>query len=624
MKILIISFAFLLVMFQLAVGQIPQTLSYQGVLTDAGGNPVVDGDYNLTFRLYETESGGTAIWTEEQTTSVVNGLFNVILGKSTSYPIAFDKPYWLGITIDSGTELLPRIELTSSAYSLNSRSVYGSSNVFPSDGYVGIGTTSPGSELDIRGSNPDDAGGMNIANSDASHWLFFRSGRLNSSDPLIAWSEGDELLLGSFSTVFNESMRFTSNGNVGIGITSPNEQLEVAGTISSTTGGFKFPDGSVQITAASGDGTGTADNLGNHTATQNLILNGNWISHDGENEGIFVSETGYVGIGTTLPDMDLEVNCKNGIIFSGSYEGGIVPDRADLIPIKSNISSTGPSTLLFWYPSKSAFGVGQVSGDQWNIDSLGYHSISFGYNTKANGWHSTAMGYGSVSSGIYSTAMGFESSASDFFSVAMGNSRASAQGSTAIGQSNASGRNSVAMGMSTSSGAYSYSMGYNCRARDIFGWAIGNNAKSNHPGAFVWSGANNTPGADSVSSTASNQFIIYATGGVGIGANTPKGQLDVNGSIYQRGSQLHADYVFHPDYKLESIEEHTEFMWTNKHLKAIPKMQLDESGDEIVEVGSHRRGIVEELEKAHIYIDELLIRIKNLETRLTKLEKTQH
>lgn len=120
---------------------------------------------------------------------------------------------------------------------------------------------------------------------------------------------------------------------------------------------------------------------------------------------------------------------------------------------------------------------------------------------------------------------------------------------------------------------------------------------------------------------------LIVGGYVGIGTGNPQGELDVNGSIYQRGSQLHADYVFESDYKLESIEEHAEYMWNNKHLKAIPKAKVDEEGREIVEFGSHQKGIVEELEKAHIYINQLHKHIKDqnskiklLEERLTKLE----
>jgi hypothetical protein len=41
-------------------------------------------------------------------------------------------------------------------------------------------------------------------------------------------------------------------GNVGIGTTGPGQQLSVAGVIQSTTGGFMFPDGTVQATAGHG------------------------------------------------------------------------------------------------------------------------------------------------------------------------------------------------------------------------------------------------------------------------------------------------------------------------------------------------------------------------------------
>ena len=62
---------------------------------------------------------------------------------------------------------------------------------------------------------------------------------------------------------------------------------------------------------------------------------------------------------------------------------------------------------------------------------------------------------------------------------------------------------------------------------------------------------------------------------VGIGTTNPQGNsgvssLDVNGSIFQRGSQLHADYVFAPGYDLESIAEHAAEMWRDHHLPAVP------------------------------------------------------
>ncbi len=54
---------------------IPRMLSYQGKLTDTLGNPVPDGNYQLTFRLYTQETGGTPFWTEAQTLTVKKATF---------------------------------------------------------------------------------------------------------------------------------------------------------------------------------------------------------------------------------------------------------------------------------------------------------------------------------------------------------------------------------------------------------------------------------------------------------------------------------------------------------------------------------------------------------------------
>jgi endosialidase-like protein/trimeric autotransporter adhesin len=108
-------------------GQIPRTISYQGMLLDNAGQPLSVTE-TLTFKLYNVPSGGTILWQESKLVDINDGIFNVILGSDTPLNLSFDLTYYLGITVGvSGTELQPRIQLTSSAYSLNAKSVEDSS-----------------------------------------------------------------------------------------------------------------------------------------------------------------------------------------------------------------------------------------------------------------------------------------------------------------------------------------------------------------------------------------------------------------------------------------------------------------------------------------------------------------
>jgi hypothetical protein len=99
-----------------AVGSVPQTISYQGVLRDAMGNTVPDGNYSITFSLYDVETGGSALWSETQSLFVEDCVLNAILGSVTPLSLPFNVGYWLGVSVDGGAELTPRVRLTGSPY----------------------------------------------------------------------------------------------------------------------------------------------------------------------------------------------------------------------------------------------------------------------------------------------------------------------------------------------------------------------------------------------------------------------------------------------------------------------------------------------------------------------------
>jgi hypothetical protein len=120
--IVILSFGFMLFPGYL-YSQVPPNLSYQGMLTGSGDEAVEDGIYEMHFSLYTETEPSTSLWSETQSVTVVNGVFNAILGTVNPLGLPFDEQYYLGIAFGEGPELSPRIALTSSAYSFRARSI---------------------------------------------------------------------------------------------------------------------------------------------------------------------------------------------------------------------------------------------------------------------------------------------------------------------------------------------------------------------------------------------------------------------------------------------------------------------------------------------------------------------
>ena len=86
-----------------------------------------------------------------------------------------------------------------------------------------------------------------------------------------------------FSTAGILRMSIDNMGNVGIGTTTPGERLTVAGIIHSTTGGFRFPDGTIQTTA-----TAPLILVVNSTGVPNILITGTF-------SGLFTNYT-IIGI----------------------------------------------------------------------------------------------------------------------------------------------------------------------------------------------------------------------------------------------------------------------------------------------------------------------------------------
>src|SRR5688572_19131836 len=116
-----------------AASTVPKLLNYQARITDDAGVPVPDGNLNIWISVYDASSGGTCLYAMRgscgtpsfKTVSVVNGVFSTLIGDTVGGDNAisdtlFDaSTLYLGITVASDTEMVPRKRLTTAPYAMN-------------------------------------------------------------------------------------------------------------------------------------------------------------------------------------------------------------------------------------------------------------------------------------------------------------------------------------------------------------------------------------------------------------------------------------------------------------------------------------------------------------------------
>ena len=140
--------------------QVPSTISYQGVLTDGSGTLLLDGNYNITFRIWDDPWAGNLLYTEvHNPVFVQKGGFSVLLGSLTPLPNLFNRPLYLGIQVDPNPEMAPRVPLSAMPYALGMRVPFNLGGTSANPLLVGY-QTAGGMALDLLPPNP---GGLNIA-----------------------------------------------------------------------------------------------------------------------------------------------------------------------------------------------------------------------------------------------------------------------------------------------------------------------------------------------------------------------------------------------------------------------------------------------------------------------------
>jgi hypothetical protein len=120
MKKIFFSSLLVIVMATSVFADIPKTLSYQGRLMNTVGQPVIDGQYSVTFRLYDASTGGDMEWSEIQTVSTTNGYFHTVLGNISVFSSSrFDQALWIEMQIGTAAAMTPRQQLGTAAYAMS-------------------------------------------------------------------------------------------------------------------------------------------------------------------------------------------------------------------------------------------------------------------------------------------------------------------------------------------------------------------------------------------------------------------------------------------------------------------------------------------------------------------------
>jgi hypothetical protein len=120
-------------------------------------------------------------------------------------------------------------------------------------GNVGIGTNGPFSRFHVHTEDLTRADFSTASETSPVFLRFFYNSNIQGGAVGFDTDANTLKLIhgGNFDSS-TKGMVISSDGNVGINEAAPGEKLQVKGTVYSSSGGFKFPDGTVQTTAAAG------------------------------------------------------------------------------------------------------------------------------------------------------------------------------------------------------------------------------------------------------------------------------------------------------------------------------------------------------------------------------------
>jgi hypothetical protein len=252
-----------------AQADVPHVIHFQGMLQDDLGNPL-DGIYEVTFRIYSVESGGTALWSETLGAECDDGAFSVELGTTSPLSLDFMEQYWLGLQVTGDNEMVPRYRLASVPYAMHSGTADSAVTAVKADSSAKAGFADSSSVSGVAsvagGVDWDDVFDVPAGFADAVDDTGHGAGDRHSLNAM----DGDPV----------DAVYVDDSGEVGIGTTSPSEQLHVVGNTKIT-------------------GTLIADYVSSNSPLS--------LQTDGTTRIYIDDSTGNVGIKTSTPSYGLDV-----------------------------------------------------------------------------------------------------------------------------------------------------------------------------------------------------------------------------------------------------------------------------------------------------------------------------
>jgi hypothetical protein len=550
---------------------IPRMLSYQGKLTDTLGLPVADTTYSVEFRLYVVPSGGSPFWNETQNVQTRSGLFSVLLGSVTpigSMPDAGTA--YLGMSVNSGTELSPRLRMVSAAYAYKADTANYAGSAPPSgvaggdlagsypsptvDGLQGraVAATAPstnqvlkwtGSQWAPRNDSVGSGGGSGVTSVSQSTGIICTPNPITTTgtvafdqtygDGRYVNTTGDSvsgvLRVGSQLRVHDKaSLGYScyNNGHAafcaGYGNSAGGDRASITGGEDNSAGGkYSHISGGSENQASALWATIGGGNVNEATDTAATVAGG----QDNFASAAYATVGG--GSGNSAVDRYTTVG--------GGYDNTADTNYATAAGGREN-NARGRYAVVAGGDRSLAGAYCAVGGGGYNEATTRYATVAGGYsNLATDEWSSIGGGENNAASGRYATISGgYENTASAAEATVGGGDENTASGRHSVvgggdyntasedwatvggGRSNVASASYATVGggdNNDASGSYAaIPGGRRCAARRYSSLASGVYARANNAGSFVWSDSV-ASASDSVYTTGSNQFRVRARGG---------------------------------------------------------------------------------------------------------------